>query len=270
LKKLKNTKLDLENTSFQKLKKIDELTDKEIEDYFLKKYGEKITDVDEQTGTREPLELSTDNSPFREREPEVTRKKREILAEKKHFDSPEMIVEKHVVDVNSWLDGAEDVDIVKAREALSDLAVAVKDPANRIPLLDYFNGDPVAVNNFIEVAEEAAKWARRADRSKIERTGKLPEVKLNIAVPLDEVPSMVKDFLKREKVLVKDIFRNKRLFKKTGFWYGRDRKWRYEIDDSKVDFRFHRLRTKAKSSPEGTSFPLHEFLDCPELYKAVP
>jgi len=181
-----------------------------------------------------------------------------------------MIVEKHVVDVNSWLDGAEDVDIVKAREALSDLAVAVKDPANRIPLLDYFNGDPVAVNNFIEVAEEAAKWARRADRSKIERTGKLPEVKLNIAVPLDEVPSMVKDFLKREKVLVKDIFRNKRLFKKTGFWYGRDRKWRYEIDDSKVDFRFHRLRTKAKSSPEGTSFPLHEFLDYPELYKAVP
>jgi len=258
-------------------KKIDELSDKEIEDYFLEKYGEEITDVDEQTGTREPLELSTDNSPFRERNPEVTRKKREILAEKKQFDSPETIVEKHIVDVNSWLDGAEDVDIVKAREALSDLAVAVKDPANRIPLLDYFNGDSAAVNNFIEVAEEAAKWARRADRSKIERTGELPEVQLNIMIPVEEIPKSVwkflvtsKQFAKRifdEKGLfVKDVYRNKELFDKTSFWYGRDGKWRYEIDDSKATLKL----PKDRRSLDGFSTTLGEILDYPELYKAVP
>jgi len=259
-------------------KKIDELSDKEIEDYFLEKYGEEITDVDEQTGTREPLELSTDNSPFRERNPEVTRKKREILAGKRQFDSPEMIVEKHVVDVNSWLDGAEDVDIAKAREALSDLAVAVKDPANRIPLLDYFNGDSAAVNNFIEVAEEAAKWARRADRSKIERTGELPEVQLNIMIPVDQLPEIVyatmrkmrkfRDIWDKEKraVSAKDMYRNRELFEKTGFWLGRDGKWRYEIDDSKAILKL----PKDRRSLDGFSTTLGEILDYPELYKAVP
>jgi len=87
-----------------------------------------------------------------------------LLANRNISDSPELLVSKLINDVNSYLDGNDGVDIAKTRDTLSDIAVAVRDPNNRLQLIDYFNGDSGEVENFIDTVGEAAKWARRAER----------------------------------------------------------------------------------------------------------
>jgi len=228
--------------------------------------AEPITDLDLQTGAREPEQLSTENSPFREKDPEVTAQQRKLFEEKKIGDSPEVMVSKWLNDVNSWLDGKE-VDIEKVRDNLSTLAIATKDPANRIALLDYFNGDAAAVDNFAELVSSAAEWARRAERSKAE-----PGVQLNMMIPVDQLPEAVRDLVLKGKefagrvIRAGDLYRNKTIFDKTGFWLGKDGKWRYEIDDSKAELRL----PKDRRTLDGFSTTLGEILDYPELYKTVP
>ena len=83
----------------------------------------------------------------------------------------ETFVASRVTRANSWLDGKENVELGKVREEISQLAIDVADPGNRITMLDMFEGDSTAVQNFAEYVDGAAKWLRqmkKGDRIKIE------------------------------------------------------------------------------------------------------
>uniref|UniRef100_A0A6M3JBS2 Uncharacterized protein n=1 Tax=viral metagenome TaxID=1070528 RepID=A0A6M3JBS2_9ZZZZ len=261
------------------------------EEVKVKEPVEPLTDLDLQTGTRDPIELSTENSPFRETDTEATAAMRKIYAENKNVaGSPDLIIGKTINDVNSYLDGVEGIDINKIRNGISDFAVAAKDPANRMALLDYFEGNSGAVDNFVEMASEVASWARRAERGK--KGG--GDIQLNMMIPVDKIPEMVKDAIKEMKglssiakifgelwgekgtgkfkdaVRIEDLYRNRKIFNKTGFWLGRDGMWRYEVDSSQA--RYHPSSNILNAynldiSPIGK---LGEMLDYPHLYSAVP
>lgn len=114
-------------------------------------------------------------------------------------------------------------------------------------------------------------------------------------VPVDQVPKIVKDYITKikkyvpgkkiieskyipiltaegkERVKTVNLFRNKDLFNKTGFWLSRDGKWRYEISDyiniydksNKVRFNYDILRdSKVRKLPE----VYHN----KKLYEAIP
>lgn len=123
----------------------------------------KTNDVDLQTGTREPVELSTEKSPFRET-PEHTQNMKKLYAESKGvYDDVEIATGELVNRVNRWLDG-EEVDITNAREMLSEFAARADE------LRGEFD-EPINFEQWRETVSEAAQWARKADRPKIGQTG---------------------------------------------------------------------------------------------------
>ena len=127
---------------------------------------EPITDLDLQTGVREPIELSTENSPFRDPDSTATSAMKKVYDEhgKGIAEDPELFVGKMINDVNRWLNG-EEVNIESVRSGLSELATRAEE------LRDHFIESPDYPGNFMgwkEMVEEAANWGRKADRSKIE------------------------------------------------------------------------------------------------------
>ena len=222
------------------------------------------SELDRQTGSSDILDRSTDDHPLRNTDPKETQAKHEMYKTVKiEPGNPEIFVGKLVNDVNRWLDGDESVDITKVRGALSEMAARIGE------VRDLYD-NPNHFLSFRTTVDEAATWARKADRTKIKRSGELPSTQLNMMIPVDQVPKMVAQIFKDSKILMKDIFRNKELFDKTGFWYNKyDRKWVYEIDDSKV-------RVKPLS-PEhlayiqsGKSVKLIDVIDHPKLFEAMP
>ena len=222
------------------------------------------SELDRQTGSSDILDRSTDDHPLRNTDPKETQAKHEMYKTVKiEPGNPEISVGKLVNDVNRWLDGDESVDITKVRGALSEMAARIGE------VRDLYD-NPNHFLSFRTTVDEAATWARKADRTKIKRSGELPSTQLNMMIPVDQVPKMVAQIFKDSKILMKDIFRNKELFDKTGFWYNKyDRKWVYEIDDSKV-------RVKPLSSEHlayiqsGKSVKLIDVIDHPKLFEAMP
>jgi len=102
-----------------------------------------------------------------------------------------------------------------------------------------------------------------ADRLKIERTG---DVQLIMMIPVDQLPGRVKDVLKGVKATVGNLYRNREVFDKTGFWFGKDNKWRYELDDSEMVIKPKSLATVIK----GYIIPLPGIIEHPTLYKVIP
>jgi len=143
-----------------------------------KKVEEPVTDLDLQTGTREPIELSTENSPFREKS-EKTNFLLERLGPLEKLDDPHSILTRLTSEVNAWLDGREEFNISEAREFLSDIAIAAKEQGSgKSRVSSAFEGMSLAeIQQFGEVASEAAIWARKAER-KVEPT---EEIALNEA-----------------------------------------------------------------------------------------
>jgi hypothetical protein len=126
---------------------------------------------------------------------------------------------------------------------------------------------------------EAARWAREADRLIDKRTG---GTQLNMMIPINELPEMVKDVLKTIKATVKPfssggnpievfkdyqegLYRNKEVFDKTGFWLGKDGKWRYEVSDEGL-----KIRPEILNPLHGSNIALDRVIDHPMLYKALP
>jgi hypothetical protein len=147
-----------------------------------------ITDLDLQTGLKEPPELSTESSPFRET-PERTQAMKELYAERAEavHSNPELMTNKLLNDVNRWLDG-EDIPVEKAKNDLSELAA-------RADELRRMFKNPSDFGHWKDTVSSAASWARKADRSKIERT--LPDgTKLYTGLPIDEA---VKGLIKATK-----------------------------------------------------------------------
>lgn len=127
---------------------------------------EPVTEVDTQTGTREPIELSTEKSPFREHDPERTRYLDETLRPLAEADDPYAVSARLNNDVNRWLDGDDSVDITRTRNMISDIAVAAREQgAGRMTVADAFSELSMEeITNFAEVMSEMSKWARRAER----------------------------------------------------------------------------------------------------------
>ena len=113
---------------------------------------------------------------------------------------------------------------------------------------------------------------------------------LNMMIPLDEVPPMVRSWVKKIKdvsgkpiiaseytpfftdegvdaVKTSKLYRNKELFDETGFWLGKDGKWRYEVSDyiGSDDVKFNPEVFKNSKSVE-----LPEIYENEKLYKALP
>lgn len=154
------------------------------EEFIKEIYGiemEPITDLDLQTGTREPLELSTEKSPFRER-PERTQQIKamyETNADKVGRDV-EMTTSKLINDVNRWLDG-EEVPIGEIRNQLSEFA-------SRADELRYLFDSRTNFDSWKATVSEAAKWARGADRLKNEQSG----IKLTMGIDPKDIADMAR------------------------------------------------------------------------------
>lgn len=125
---------------------------------------------------------------------------------------------------------------------------------------------------------------------KPKRGYKYPEeggVKLNMMIPVDQVPKLVKETILgiknlRDKIVNNKLkggylLRNKELFDKTGYWVAKDGKWRYEIDDSKINLinipkkrEYIAANNRYADINQPLNGKLSDFLDAPELYKEFP
>uniref|UniRef100_A0A6M3KFS6 Uncharacterized protein n=1 Tax=viral metagenome TaxID=1070528 RepID=A0A6M3KFS6_9ZZZZ len=230
---------------------------------------ESITDLDTQTGTREPIQLSTENSPFRETSEHTQLMKNSYEQSRVVNEDVEIFTGKQINDVNRWLDGEDTVNIEGARDTLTNLATRADELRS-----EFMEGEnyPSNFENWKEMVSEAAAWARKADRLKNEPSG----IDLNIGIPLDKLPELVRDFVMLGKAFIgktirmSDMYRNRKIFDKTGFWLGKDEKWRYEIDDSKSEYHPSKAVRSAYNVGGFSAIPLTSVLTHPDLYKAVP
>jgi len=125
----------------------------------LKKQPEPDTDLDMEIQEREPFQLDTEHSPFRE-SAEVTEGRIDLYNRVKWQEDPELATGKMINDVNRWLDTGEG-DIKVARDSLSEFAGRAEE------LRDYFRESsdyPSNFDNWREMVSEAASWARKAKR----------------------------------------------------------------------------------------------------------
>ena len=112
-------------------------------------------------------------------------------------------------------------------------------------------------------------------------TSKKPSVnRTNMMIPLDEMdlPVSVKRLLGNAKYeflhKTGKLFKNKDLWKETGFWLGSDskgqHKWRYEIGPEKAKYKY--ANTSDGFLPPGASNAvlITDILDYPELFQAIP
>ena len=229
----------------------------------VRKKKEPVTELDEQLGepTPELLQPSNPKHPFRDSRVEYTNTMSKMFKEKLQGAgrSIEVYTRYAINEVNRYLNG-EDVNIEKVREVLSDLSSKAEDVRNQFDRTDDFIAWQRTVG-------EAAKWARGTDRLKINGTG---GTRLNMMIPVDQIPGMVKDVLKDIKATVGDVLhRNKDIFDKTGYWLGKDGKWRYELgpEDVKPISRETKLHAQTGGISRGK---LPAYLGESKLFKDVP
>jgi len=96
------------------------------------------------------------------------------------------------------------------------------------------------------------------------------DAQLNTFIPLNKVPRAIQGFFKRDQVTVREVTRNRDLWKATGFWYGQDGKFRYEINPSKAKLEYPEYVGRALGSGNDVTFKLGNVLDYPELYEIFP
>ena len=134
---------------------------------------EPVIDLDYQTGLKEPPGLSTENSPFRET-PERTQEMKDLYAEKAEAvrSNPELLTNKLLNDVNRWLDG-EELPIERAKNDLSELAARAEE-------LERLFISPSDFLRWKDTVSDAATWARKVDRAKIERTITEPDISIEL------------------------------------------------------------------------------------------
>jgi anti-sigma regulatory factor (Ser/Thr protein kinase) len=224
---------------------------------------EPITDLDLQTGTPIPEKLKGDNHPFRDKDSEHTEIMHKLMQEKVSNKqvTPEVFTRYLMNEVNRWLNGSE-VDIEKIKFGLSELSARADKLRNSFE-------DPNDFREWKNIVGEAANWARQTDRLKNKRT----DVKLNMMIPLDEIPARVKELLDKGKEFFKvgDLYRNKELFDKTGFWLGKDGMWRYEIADNEIKLNPRLLRTDDPNAAiYGMGINAADIFSHPTLFEKVP
>lgn len=204
-----------------------------------------VTDVDVETGAEKPNMDSAFATGIKK-----TEALRKAFASRDVSKmSVETQVQKLINDANRWRLGDDTINIEAVRNKLSEIASQA----------DQWRGDFISgVDHyrFKETVSAAADWARGLERVE-------SGARLNVMIPLDGLPDAVKNFFRKEfpgqnRIRMSKVYRNVKLFIETGMWFGRDRKWRYEVDDSKAKF------DVSKGDTVG------EVLDYPTLYKLFP
>ncbi len=144
---------------------------------------EPVTEVDMQTGTKEPPRMSTEESPFRQPR-EVTQTKSELYEENAEMveSNMETYAGKLINDVNRWLDG-EEVNIADVRNKLSIAA-----------------GRGRFSPEFAKSVSEAASWARKAERPGVKLSSGIDPTDVSKVVQL--IPKALREF---RRDLGKDI-----------------------------------------------------------------
>lgn len=153
------------------------------------KTAEPANDIDLETGEPLPEKLSTDKHPLRNKDVKNTNEIRAVLQERVNAVdiSPEVFTRYLINEVNRYLNG-EKVDIDKVRFGLSELAAR----AGNLRMKFDKQEDFLFWKSFVS---DAASWARKAERSVTEDS----ETRLNMMIPVDEIPQRVKDILKGVK-----------------------------------------------------------------------
>ncbi len=150
-----------------------------------------VTDLDELTGTKVPEELNTETNPFRDKNKKHTNTMSKLFDEKIKSvnSSPEVYARYLINEVNRYLNG-EEVDIGDVRNRLSELSV------NADNLQRHFD-QTVDFEYWKDTVNEASRWARSADRSKIESSG------VHLTMGID--PTLIKPFYSKLKESIKDL-----------------------------------------------------------------
>uniref|UniRef100_A0A6M3KAI0 Putative acetyltransferase n=1 Tax=viral metagenome TaxID=1070528 RepID=A0A6M3KAI0_9ZZZZ len=250
-----------------------------MDDYrsMMKYYEETLAEA--KRGKVEVSDILDDASPFRNLDADYNKGMGEVLSEhlKGAKEDPEIKFAAVLNGFNRFLDGAE-LDAPRLRNVLSDMAA---NPENfRRHFLEDRANYPGNYEGFVKNVSDAAAWAKRTerigDRKIIERSG----VDLNIMVPFNKIPDLVFEYFstKKAKKDFKDTglklgnaYRNKRLWRETGFWLDKDNNWRYEIPNyvniydpkNTVRHEWNKLRD------EGPKM-LPKVLVNEKLYKEVP
>lgn len=244
-----------------------------------------VTNLDRTIGIeRTPETLKGESSPFFQ-DVETTNTFKGIYEQKAKAvrEDVELFTQKAINDVNRWYHG-EDVPIEQVRNGLRRLAAEA----------DGFRGDFLTGQDFMawkDVVREASEWASNLDRLKIERTGEKVKgaepdpfgkadwgnLDLNAMIPLRMVPEAVVEFIVGVKGLVdkytssssgavgvRELLRNEKLWRKTGFWLGRDSMWRYELKKKDID-----IDTTPIEVP-GRSVRLERVVKSDKLYENLP
>jgi len=136
------------------------------------KVEEPITELDTQIGAPKPVELSTEQSPFRDESIEETNAQHKLYIERmKDVDKdPDLFTGKLINDVNRWLNG-EEVPIEKVKNHLSELAARADEVRGQFERGEDFN-------DWKGTVSDAADWARNADRLDVKQTESTPGTKL--------------------------------------------------------------------------------------------
>lgn len=252
---------------------------------FSEKPTEPITKLDESIGVEIPG-LEGEQSPFFQSSEEATTFNKLYSERAKAVaEDPELFTQKLINDVNKWYHGDESVDIVKVRDGLSNLTTKADE------LREFFL---TGADHFEwkETVSEAASWARRIDRSKIKPSveeSKVPSKKapskkvsketkidyfgegdgtqLNMMIPIEEIPKAVRWIWNEVKDSIRpisDLYRNKELFRDTGYWLGQDGLWRYELSDRGMKF------TDRFSASPNQRMKLSNAIEHPTLFEAFP
>lgn len=181
------------------------------------------------------------------------------------LSDPDLMLGKLINDVNRWVYG-EELPIDKVRNGLREMYARAEEVRMLFDTPDAYRG-------WVESVSDASEWASKAKRVK-----KSEDVQLNVMVPVTELPQMVKDVLKTMKVVTRtsesgykefkivDLYRNIDLWRKTGFWIGKDKKWRYELSPDEVKW----YVDKILETPENATRVIFEVLSAPRLFAAIP
>lgn len=224
------------------------------------------TDTDRVTGAKTP-ELEGKESPYYQ-DPEITEVYRKIYEEraKSVQKDPDLFVQKLINDVNRWEKGDPAINIEQVNTILSQLASNAEQMRS-----EFINSADFLA--WKENVSDVAVWARGLVRSKNKQSVRVsPDVirkpkgtQLNMMIPLDRIPDAVIDAIKSTYIKAKDIYRNKKLLEKTGFWYGRDGKWRFEIPDDKIAW-----NSNVPGRAYITNAKLVNLIQHPTLFKVFP
>lgn len=182
---------------------------------------------------------------------------------------PDVTVWKLINDVNRWRYD-EEIDIEHTRDFLSEVAARADE------FKWAFKGEagyPANFNEWKELAQEAAVWARhtsRPDKGVSVTRGLMNN--LNLFVDPTKIPGMVREVFKRflgadptlGTLPTDDLFS---IQKKTGFTLNPyDKRWKYEPDDSKMVVKIDLNRI----IKDRENLLLSQVIDYPEFFTAYP